>query len=134
MLSKALAELELTGSQGRIIGYIARAKTAPCARDIEEYFGLTHPTVSGILSRLEKKEFLEFRPDALDRRCKRIYLLPKGEECHAAIVGSIREMEQQLVADFSPQEQADFSALLDRAIRNMGGSPCCHRSKEEYKA
>ena len=54
-MTSALTDVELTASQGPILGYIAHRKTAPCSRDIEEEFRLTHPTVSGILSRLEKK-------------------------------------------------------------------------------
>ena len=34
--------------------------------------------MSGILSRLEKKGFIELRPDPADKRCKRIYVLDKG--------------------------------------------------------
>lgn len=131
MLTNALAEMELTGSQGRILSYIARAKTPPCARDIEAYFGLSHPTVSGILNRLEKKEFIQYHPDGEDRRCKRLSILPKGAECHAAILRTIRDMERRLVAQFTPEEQASFSQFLDRAIQNMGGHPCCLKPKED---
>ena len=130
-MSSALAQMDLTAAQGRIVGYIAHAAQPPCARDLEEYFQLSHPTVSGLLSRLEKKEFLEFRPDPGDRRCKRIYLLPKGVECHERIIGRIRQIEQDIVTGFSEEEKAIFSRLLNRAICNLGGSVCCTQNKEE---
>ena len=79
-MTNALADMDLTAAQGQIMAYIAHCPTPPCARDIEEEFHLSHPTVSGILSRLEKKDFLVFRPDEKDHRCKRIYLLPKGKK------------------------------------------------------
>ena len=81
IMSSALSRMDLTASQGRVMGYLAHREEPPCARDVEEAFQLTHPTVSGILSRLEKKEFIEFRPDEQDKRCKRIYVLPKGWQC-----------------------------------------------------
>ena len=130
-LTEALAKMDLTASQGRIMGLIARQESPPCPRDIEEEFGLSHPSVSGTLSRLEKKDFIQCRPDPEDRRCKRIYILPKGYACHERIEQIIRHTEQQVVQDFTPEEQAQFSRFLDRAISNMGGNIHPPAFKEE---
>ena len=107
-------------SQGRIL-----------ARDIEEAFQLSHPTVSGILSRLEKKGFIEFRPDPEDRRCKRIYVLQKGVELHETMRRTIADTESQLVSGFSEEEKALFRQFLCRAIENLGGTPGRPIHKEE---
>lgn len=130
-MNDALGKLELTASQGRIVGYLARRAGAPCARDIEEEFHLSHPTVSGILCRMEKKGFIQIRPDPRDHRCKRICLLPKGHDSHALIEKTMEENEQTLVRGFTPEEQAQFAAFLNRAITNMGGAPCIQHPKEE---
>ena len=130
-ITGALAEMELTAAQGHIMGFLARSKEPPCPRDIEEAFHLSHPTVSGLLSRLEKKEFIAIRPDASDRRCKRIYILPKGEACNQQMRSTIQDIEDRLVQDFTPKEQETFIRLLDRAIQNMGGHQCRPFHKEE---
>lgn len=131
VMTNAVAQLELTAAQCHIMGYISHRKTPPCARDIEQEFQLSHPTVSGLLSRLEKKGFLEFREDPSDRRCKRIYVLPKGLELEETMHRTIRENEERLVQDFSEEEKELFSQLLIRAIHNMGVSPCKRKQKEE---
>lgn len=131
IITEALAQMDLTSSQGRIVGYLARQPQPPCSRDIEEAFHLSHPTVSGILSRLEKKGFLAFQPDPADHRCKRIVLLPKGLECHQQIVLTIDRIEHRIVQDFSPEEQELFSKLLDRATHNMCNSSFQPTKKEE---
>lgn len=130
-MTNALAQMDLTASQGHIMGYLAHRKQPPCSRDIEEAFRLSHPTVSGLLSRLEKKGFIEFRPDESDRRCKRIFILPKGRECLELMHNTIQQTEAQLVRDFTPEEQAQFTDFLTRAIHNMGHSPCKRKHKEE---
>ena len=132
-ITNALAEMELTASQGPILGYIAHRKSPPCARDIEEQFHLSHPTVSGLLGRLEKKGFIEFFPDETDRRCKRLRLLDKGQQCIEIMHCAIQENEAQLVQGFSEEEQELFFTLLNRAIHNMGGDPCCRKPKEETR-
>lgn len=130
-MTAALMQVDLTASQGPVLGYIAHRKSPPCSRDIEEEFHLSHPTVSGILSRLEKKDFIEFFPDESDRRCKRIRLLPKGQEFIENIRRTIEETEKQMVQDFTDAEKEQFFAFLSRAIHNMGGDPCSRKHKEE---
>ena len=131
-MSNALEEMELTAAQGHIMGYLARAEQPPCPRDIEAEFQLSHPTVSGLLSRLEQKDFIELRTDPNDRRCKRVYVLPKGRECQDVMYNTILASERRIVEDFTPEEQALFASLLRRAITNMGGNPC-QKPKEETK-
>ena len=131
-MTNALEEMELTAAQGHIMGYLAHAKHPPCPRDIEAEFQLSHPTVSGLLSRLEQKSFIELRTDPDDRRCKRIYILPKGKACHDLMHSTIAANEERMVCGFAPDEQAQFVELLQRAITNMGGSPCHRKHKEEY--
>lgn len=133
-MTAALTEMDLTGAQGLILGFIERSEQPPCSRDIEEEFQLTHPTVSGLLSRLEKKGFIEFRSDPVDRRCKRIFILPKGRECNETMHRIINENEALMVQGFSDEEKELFGELLQRAISNMGVSPCKRKHKEEHNA
>ena len=130
-MTNALAQMELTAAQGRIMGYIAHSREPPCPRDLEEAFHLSHPTVSGLLSRLEKKGFIEFRPDEKDRRCKRIYVLPKGMECTEMMHRTIEENEERMVQGFTEEEKELFRSFLKRSIANMGVQPCSRHNKEE---
>ena len=74
-----LEQLELTPAQSHVLHYLVEHRAqCPGPRDVEEFFSLTHPTVSGILSRLEAKGFVSFRTDRDDRRCKRIHVSEKA--------------------------------------------------------
>ena len=73
---------------------------------------------------------MEFRPDPADRRCKRIYVLEKGWEHIGQIHRIIRENEDRIVDGFSEEEKQQFADFLERAIRNMGGSPCHHKEED----
>ena len=130
IMSAAVTQMDLTPVQSRVVGYLAHRSEPPCAKDVEEEFQLSHPTVSGILSRLEKKAFVEFRPDPADRRCKRIYVLEKGWEHIGQIRRIINENEDRIVDGFTEEEKQQFADFLERAIRNMGGSPCHHKEEE----
>ena len=131
IMSEALSQMELTAAQGHVMGFLTHQQDPPCALDIAEAFQLSHPTVSGLLKRLESKGFIEFRPDEADRRCKRIYILSKGRLFDQLIEEKISDIEKQIVRGFSREEQEQFMIYLDRAIANMGGSPWQHTHKED---
>ena len=118
-MNQRLQELDLTSAQGHIIGYLSHAGEPPCARDLEKFFRLSHPTVSGLLSRMEAKGFVEIRPDPEDRRVKRIVLLEKGMACSRQIERCIQENDQRMIRGFSEEEAELFRSLLQRAIENM---------------
>ncbi len=132
-MTSALEKMDLTASQGHVMGYLSRCSDPPCPKDLEETFHLSHPTVSGLLSRLEQKGFLELRPDPHDRRCKRIHVCPKGRECQQTMHQTILSNNARLVQGFTPEEKEQFACLLQRAITNMGGGPCQNNPKEEPK-
>ena len=132
-MTTALEAMDLTAAQGRIMGFLAHQQEPPCPRDIETEFHLSHPTVSGLLSRLEQKDFIQLCPDPDDRRCKRIFIQPKGRECLQTMQQTILSIESRMVQDFTEDEQQQFSAFLCRAIANMGITPCHPNPKEEPK-
>lgn len=130
-MTQALAEMDLTASQGSAMAFISHQSQPPLTKDFEETFNLSHSCASGILNRLKKKAFIQFQLDPQDKRCKRIYILPKGQQCHAHMHKTMDHINQQMVQDFTDEEQALFSQLLDRAIANMGNKHTLPLSKEE---
>ena len=111
--------MELTAAQGRILGYLFHHDTPPCARDLEEFFALSHPTVSGLLSRMEAKGFIRMEPDEKDKRIKRIYPREKSRACHDRIHRCIEDNDQWMVRGFTPEEKELFESFLIRAVANM---------------
>jgi len=123
IMTEALAKMDLTASQGCIMGYLWHQKVPPCPKNVEEAFALSHSCVSGILSRLEKKGFIALLPDESDRRCKRIHIQEKGYACHEMMHETIMSIEERMSRGFTPEEKENFNSLLVRAIENMGGVP-----------
>lgn len=118
-MNSQLQELDLTRAQGHIIGFLVHAKEPPCARDIEAAFDLSHATVSGLLSRMETKGFVEVCPDPKDRRVKRIYLREKGMASSKEIVAHINALERQTVRGFTEDEFQQFYSFLQRSCENL---------------
>ena len=118
-MSEGLCQMDLTASQGCAMGFLNHQQTPPMAKDFEEVLHLSHASAAGILTRLEKKGFIECRPDSQDRRCKRIYRLQKAQDCHAHMQGIMKNLEQTITRDFTDREREQFLEYLDRAIQNL---------------
>lgn len=131
-IGQTLEILDLTPVQSRVLNCVVRSQEKPpCQRDVEKFFRLSHPTVSGILSRLEEKGYITFREDLEDRRRKRIIPTEKALESFAQTTAAIERVERQLLEGFTPEERELFRDFLDRSIRNLGGEPGKWNKKEK---
>lgn len=118
-INRDITSLDLTCSQAYILRYLTfRAGEVIYPKDLEKTFDFSHPTISGLLQRLEAKGFITYQPDPEDRRCKRITMTAKARECHESIAVSMRHSDQILMEGLTPDETATLFSLLDRIILN----------------
>jgi DNA-binding MarR family transcriptional regulator len=123
-MSKTFTALDLTGAQSFVLRYLSMHKDERIyAKDIEKQFSLSHPTVSGILQRLEAKGFITVVPDPADRRCRRVTLTEKAERCQMEICRHIRETEARMLSGMSAGEVQTLVRLLDQATANLTETP-----------
>ena len=133
-MTEALNQVDLTASQGRLMAFVAHRGQQPTyARDVEAELHLTHPTVSGLLARLEQKGFVELKTDPSDRRSKQIVISGKGLACNERMHRVIVENESRIVQGFTEEEKALLAQLLQRAIDNVRPE-IGRQKKEETKA
>lgn len=132
--TRDLEDLELTSSQGIVLGYLVRNRDSSISPgDIGKHFGLSHPTVTGILQRLETKAYIRYAEDPADRRRKRIEVTERALDCHCRIQERFLETENRLTAGMSEEARAGLLALLDQMIANMGAGDDASKNKEEPK-
>lgn len=113
----------VTFAQGRIIGYIAHCGGEVPQKQIAQYLGVTHPTVTGTLSRMEQKGLLTFREDPGDRRGKLVSLTEKSAEAGAKLTGLIAAQERRIVSGLSPEQADTLQELLEAVLKNVSGQP-----------
>ena len=66
--------------------------------------------------------------ESSDRRCKRVTMTPKAEECQKEIERHIQALERTMVAGMTPEEAISFGRLLDLAYENLSNE----MKKEEF--
>ena len=118
-----MEDVELTSSQGFVLGYLTRHSAEPVTPgDLGRHFNLSHPTVTGILQRLEAKGFLRYVEDSGDRRKKRICVTEKALDVHQQVLQRFQETEALITQGMTQREIQDLLALLDRIINNVGAA------------
>ena len=117
--NRHMSAFNLTSIQGDVLMYILNCyQTREVNQlDIQSVFKLTNPTVSGIIDRLEEKEFVKRVRSEKDARYRRLLPLPKGEALAEDLRRSAAEAEAQFVKDMTPEEDAEFQRLLKIALK-----------------
>lgn len=134
-MNNSITSLDLTSSQARVLGYLCyRTKRQEKAypRDIERHFRFTHPTVSGLLQRLEAKGYLSSEPSTEDRRCKQILVTERALEANQQVLDQLAASEQRLVSDMSRAEIIQLQSFLDRMIQNLSASNGAPHSTDQF--
>ena len=69
----------MTFSQMRLLHFLFKqGEATPSQKDIEDFLQVSHPTVVGLIQRLEAKELVRSGFDSQDRRVKSVYLTEAG--------------------------------------------------------
>lgn len=120
VLNNEMAAYELTYTQAAIIGFLSQNQDKEiCQKDVEHDLGLTHPTVSSILNRLDEKKLITTVPLEADRRFKQIRLTPQSMALHQKIYQKIEEISQKIFEGVSLEQQQELSVLLLKMTRNL---------------
>ena len=116
MRNESIAELELTSSQAFVLGYLVRSSPEPVyPGDIVRRFGWRHPTVSGILQRLEAKGYATKQRGAADGRQVNIRLTDAGTH---AYIGYLFVQRKMINAVRKSIEDEDVAVLL-RSLKGL---------------
>jgi DNA-binding MarR family transcriptional regulator len=91
----------------------------PTLKELSEILGSSHQNVKQILTKLEKKGFVEFLPDVVDKRKQRIVLTDQCREFCDKNDDMSREIMQRLFDGVSEEEIASTVQTLLRIERNM---------------
>ncbi|MGY4707709.1 MarR family winged helix-turn-helix transcriptional regulator [Candidatus Bipolaricaulota sp. J31] len=110
-----LRDVGISPPQCALLDWIARNEGARL-REIATGLGVTPPTVSVALRRLEELGLVERRPDPRDRRAVRFTLTPEGKALQRRAAGFKHRRARTLLAPLSPAERETLVRLLEKAL------------------
>lgn len=118
--NKYFKKYKLTSSQMDILMFLfSNEDKIVNQRDIENYLGLTNPTIAGTLFRLEKKGFIRRKRGLEDKRYKEIYLTEKSRKLKYVIFEYIENNDNKMFADISKEEKENLKNIIVKLIKNL---------------
>ena len=120
---KADAELKqynLTLTQSRVFAYLGRRGGQATQKEIEVFLEVSHPTVVGIVSRMEQNGYVTSWPSE-DGRNKNVKLTSQAEAIGTEMEQRIFAKEQALLAPLSLEDQERLREMLLAISKNLDG-------------
>jgi len=115
-----LKPYEVTLRQLRILGYLHDNKDKLVTqKELEEELQVSHPTVVGILQRLEKKGLIKTFLNPNKKTMKIVTLIEYEAELFKNINKEKEEFENKLLAGFTDDEKVQLEEFLIRLHRNI---------------
>lgn len=115
-----LRRFGLTVTQGRILGFLhKRQGKTVTQKDIEQYMGVSHATVSGVIRRLERNGFILVETDENDRRAKKLSVTEKELEVYERAQKTRQKLEKKMCSGMSDAEKKKFLLTLKRIYANI---------------
>jgi DNA-binding MarR family transcriptional regulator len=95
------------------LGALAMLTERPCnLSELAEYQGVSLPTMSGSISRLETRGWVERKRSTIDRRIVMVELTPKGQQRLAQMLHQAETYLSGLMEKLSPAERETLAAGL----------------------
>ncbi|MGI6590433.1 MAG: MarR family winged helix-turn-helix transcriptional regulator [Eggerthellaceae bacterium] len=115
-----LATIDLTLAQFPILTLLMESPNRELfQKDIEAYLGVSHPTTTGLVKRLQEKGFVETEMSPEDSRMKIVRLTDKGLEIGKEGTRFGDVAERKMLEGFSEQERTQLASYLKRIQRNL---------------
>ena len=106
-----LKKYRLTMSQSRVLVYLRSRGGQATQKEIETFLDVAHPTVAGLVSRMEQNGYVTCWP-CEDGRNKYVKLTPQAEAIDKDMQENMHANEEMLLAPLSPEERELLRDLL----------------------
>ena len=118
--NRALEQYGITFSQARVLSFLLNSQDkVTIQKDIEEFLELKHPTVIGILQRMEAKGIIVSSVDPQDKRQKVITLTDTAFELEKRIADHVEDAERRMAEGMTGEELDTIKRLLYKVYKNI---------------
>lgn len=114
-----LKQSKLTLSQSRVLAFLDNQGGQATQKEIEVYLEVAHPTVVGIISRMEQNGHLRCRVDETDKRNKIVALTEQAKALGEEMEQRLSANEEKLLASFSEEEIKKLRQMLLTIYHNL---------------
>lgn len=109
----------MTVSQGRVLHFIKGSGGTATQKQIEDFLEVSHPTVVGLISRMQKSGYIECGYDEAYGKSKIVRLTQKAVEFSEEMDTFFKESNEKLTETMNEDEKKEFERLLSIIYENV---------------
>lgn len=114
-----LKRYNLTFTQSRVFAFLNNKGGQATQKEIEVFLEVSHPTVVGIVSRMEQNGYVTTWIDRNDKRNKIVKLTKQAETLGMDMEQNIIDTEKKLLASLSEDDIAHLREMLFVIYKNL---------------
>ena len=121
---RALADFDmkaydLTWSQVHVLHHLSKHDGTMTQKELEKELGIAHPTMVGLIKRLESKGFIEAGTSETDHRMKIITATDKAHAHKQSMQENMKEKERIMTRGVTPEEEQVLRQCLQTVYQNL---------------
>ena len=114
-----LKSRNLTMSQSRVLGFLHSKNGQATQKEIGDHLQVAHPTVVGIVARLERNGFVTCCIDPTDKRSKIVSLTKHAEIIGEEMDSLIEDSEARMLYGLSQEDVKNLKKYLSTIYDNL---------------
>ena len=120
-----LNRYDLTFSQSQVLLFLRLNEGKLSQKKLQDMMRCSHPTMVGLIQRLEANDFVRTYTDEEDKRYKIVELTDKALAFGNDMKKTREQNEKQMVKGLNKEEKEILMDLLDRVYKNISEVETC---------
>lgn len=109
----------LTLTQSRVLAFLNSRGSIATQKEIEDFLEVSHPTVVGIVSRMEQNGHVTTWMDPENRRNKKVQLTEQARMIGTDMDSMINAQEEIILKGLTPEQIAELKNMLLVIYKNL---------------
>lgn len=114
-----LKRYNLTWTQSRVLAFLKSRGGSATQKEIEVFLEVSHPTVVGVISRMEQNNHVICYVDKADKRNKIVKLTDRADILGTDMEQNIQANEQKMLASISQEDIKHLREMLLIIYKNL---------------
>lgn len=114
-----MKEFDLTWSQVHVLHHLGKHDGMMTQKELEKELGIAHPTMVGLVKRLESKGFIETKTSETDHRMKIVMATDRAQNHKQYMQERMNEKEQVMTHGISTEEAEILRNCLQMVYHNL---------------
>ena len=114
-----LKDHNVTLSQVRVLNFLWRENGSCSQKQIEDFLQVSHPTVVGLVSRMEQSGYIQTSVSPDDKRNKIVTVTDSGMSLACELCRYMEDIDKRMLVGLTDEQQAQLADMLYIVAQNF---------------